>query len=104
MKLIDPIFNRTKTGFITINHHKILFSMKNAQNIVSREDVKWENDACWWRVQVLTKVRKKTSPLVLNQVQYHDFQWRSVFSVTLEFAFLGGRLRITLFGHPFFLL
>ena len=61
MKLIDPIFNRTKTGFITINHHTILFSMKNAQNVVSREDVKWENDACWWRIQVLRKVRQKAA-------------------------------------------
>ena len=59
MKLIDPIFNRTKTGFITINHHKILFSMKNAQNVVSREDVNWENDACWWNVQGSGKCGKK---------------------------------------------
>ena len=59
MKLIDPIFNRTKTGFITINHHKILFSMKHAQNVVSREDMKWENDACWWNVQGSGKCGKK---------------------------------------------
>ena len=35
--------------------------MKNEQNVESREDVKWENDACWWRVQVLRKVRQKAA-------------------------------------------